>query len=84
LSVAVADVSYYVDTDKEVAFEFDAIRYRRLGEEIRLIADLSLEDLEKAPAFKSLSDATALEDMRGVAADDDVPQRVDEPRATSQ
>ena len=83
-SLVVADVSDYVGTDKEVAFAFDALRYRRIDEEVRLIADLTREDLEKAPAFTSLADAAALGDMQGVAADDGIPQRVDEPRAIRQ
>jgi hypothetical protein len=79
LSLVVADVSDYVGTDKEVAFAFDALRYRTTDEEVRLVADVTREDLKKAPAFTSLADAAELEDMQGIAADDDVPQRVEPP-----
>jgi hypothetical protein len=78
--LVVADVSDYLGTDKEVAFAFDALRYRMSDQEVRLVADIAREDLEKAPAFTSLADAAELNDMQGIAADDNIPQRVDEPQ----
>jgi hypothetical protein len=79
VSFIVVDVSDLVGSEKKIAFDFDALAYQVNDTEIRVVANLDRDTVEKAPSFTSLADAAALGDSQGLSEDADEPQAVDKP-----
>jgi hypothetical protein len=63
VSLVVVDVGNGGE-DKRIAFAFDRLAYQQTDEDVRVVADVRPEDIDKAPAFTSLADAAALHDMQ--------------------
>jgi sporulation protein YlmC with PRC-barrel domain len=50
----IVDVSGFLETEKQVAMPFDSLQVEQQeGEEVRLVATLSREELEQAPAYQA-------------------------------
>ncbi|HEX2255188.1 MAG TPA: PRC-barrel domain-containing protein, partial [Afifellaceae bacterium] len=68
------DVGGFLETEKQVAIPFDVIQVEQQdGEEVRLVVNMSREELEQAPAYQS-DEAVAAQDQQPQGQMDQQPQ----------
>lgn len=84
LALVVVDFKEAGDSDKQVAFAFEALRYKSAEREIHIVAAIDSGSLEDAPAFKSLAEAAGLDDSQGAAEVEDETGNEDVPGTTPQ
>jgi hypothetical protein len=75
----VVDLGEYLETEKRIAFAFDALAYEQGPDDIRLVASIDRATIEAAPAFTSLAEEMALHDGQGITEGEADPERVERP-----